>query len=124
VDADFDAASLHEVDDVPREVEMSQLSGEVEHLVVGLRRGGESVERGGPVEEREGLEEGDAVADGAAFLDDAAGDGGGGFLSGGERGEVEGEVGDAEVGSGGSGVRVWCGVSAVVIFDGGVEFVG
>jgi len=103
---------------------MSQLSGEVEHLVVGLWRGGKSVECGGPVEEREGLEEGDAVADSAAFLDDAAGDGGGECVSGGERGEVKGEVWDGKVGSGGRGVRVWCGVSAVVFFDGGVEFVG
>lgn len=103
---------------------MSQLSGEVEHLVVGLRRGGEAVERGGPVEEGKGLEEGDAVADAAAFLDDAVGDGGGDWVGGGDSGKGEGEVGDGEVGSWGRGVRVGCGVSAVVLFNCGVELVG
>lgn len=90
MDGDLDAASLHEVDDVPREVELSELAGEVEHLVVGIRRGGEGVERGGPVEERQGLEEGDAVAGGGAFLDDEAGDGGGNWVGGGDCGEMEG----------------------------------
>lgn len=102
---------------------MSQLSGEVEHLVVGLWRGGKSVKGSGPVEEREGLEEGDSVADCAAFLDDVAGDGGGERVSGGERGEVKGEVGDGKIGCRGRGIGIWRGVFAVVFFDGGVEFV-
>lgn len=102
---------------------MSQLSGKVEHFVVGFRRGGEADECGGPVEERQGLEEGDAVADAAAFLDDAAGDGGGNWLRGGDCGKIEREIGDGEGGSGWRGVRVWCWVSAVVVFNCGVEFV-
>lgn len=40
--------------------------------------------------------EGDPVADGAAFLDDAAGGGGGDWVCGGESREFEGEVGDCE----------------------------
>lgn len=64
---------------MPGEVEISGLSGEIDHLVV---RVGGAVEvvvglGGGPVEEREGLVERDAVADGGAFLDDGLDDGGG-----------------------------------------------
>ncbi|KAL2334747.1 hypothetical protein Fmac_015960 [Flemingia macrophylla] len=56
-------------------VEVSELASEIEHLVVGLRRGGESEKHGGLVEEGQGLEEGDAMAD-DAFLEDVASDGG------------------------------------------------
>lgn len=63
------------------------------------------------------------MADAAAFFDDTAGDSGGNWVRGGDIREIEGEVGDREIGSGWRGVRVWCGVSAVVVFNCGVEFV-
>lgn len=54
------------------------------------------------------------MADAAAFLDDAADEGGGEGFCGGGGGEVEGERWDGEVGA---RVRVWVRVFAVVVFD-------
>lgn len=109
---------------MPREVEVSDLPGEVDHLVVGLGRLDQAVLGRGPVEEGEGLEDRDAVADSTAFLDHAADDGGGQGMDGGDLGEVEGERGDCEVGVGRGGVGIGAWVFAVVEFDEGVEFVG
>ena len=107
---------------MPRQIELPQLSREVDHFVVRLRGGGEALERGGPVEECEGLEEGDAVADAAAFLDHPAGYGRGNCAGGGDFGKIDGEIGYGEIGGRWSGVRVR--VFAVVVFNQSVESVG
>lgn len=58
------------------------------------------------------------MADTTASLDDAAHNGGGDGMDGGDLVEVVGEVGDGVVGVWRSVVRVW--VFAVVVFDDGV----
>lgn len=76
---------------------MPNLSGEIDNLNESLRIPAFFGNR--PVEEGEGLCEGDAMADGAAALDDAGDDGrreriggGEGGARGGERGYSEGRV--------------------------------
>lgn len=62
-----------------------------------------------PIEESQGLGKRYAVANGAAFVDDAADDGGGEGLGGGNLGEIEGESWKSEArvyGGWGIGVRV------------------
>lgn len=115
---------------MPRHPELPDLPGEVDHLVERSRgRELRLLRRGcGPVEEGQRLEEGDAVAEVAASLDDAAGDAGGDGAGGGDSGEVEGEGGDGEAGvrrrGEGGGEKAGAGVPAVVLPDQGVEVVG
>jgi hypothetical protein len=47
---------------------MSELSGEVNHLIVGLWRGRETFECSGPIEKSQGLEKWNTVADTTSFL--------------------------------------------------------
>lgn len=94
---------------------MPELTGEVNHLDIGLRRSRKTLARGDPIEESEGLEERDTVADTAAFLEHAAGDGGGKWMVGGESRKVEGEIGDCKMRGGWNGVKVR--VVAVMVFD-------
>lgn len=96
---------------------MPQLSGEVNHLNVGLGRGRKTLARGGPIEESEGLEERDAVADATAFLEHAADDGWGRRMGGGDSRKIEGEIGDSKIGGGWRGVRVRARVLAVMVLD-------
>lgn len=110
---------------MPGQVEQANFPGEVDHLVVMFRGGfGQDDPGHGPVEERQGLEEGDTVADTTASLDDAAHEGRGNGMDGGDLGEVMGETGDGVAGVWRSVVRVRVWVFAVVVFDYGVESVG
>lgn len=83
----------------------------------------ESVASSGPVEERQCLDEGDAVADATAFLDDAARDAGGDGVARGCLGEVEGESWDCEARARRGGVGTGLRVFAVVVFDQSMKLV-
>lgn len=71
----------------------------------------------GPVEEGDGLENGDAMADAAAFLDNAADDGRRNGIGGGDLREVGGESRDCVARVWRNGVGIGIRVIAVVVFD-------
>lgn len=89
----------------------------IDHFVVGVRGRSEVGEGGGPVEEREGLEERYAMTDPTASVDDMADEGRRDGMDCGDSGEVEGQRWDGVARGRRGGVWVWVWVFAVVVFD-------
>ena len=82
---------FHRIDDLPSQVKLANFSGEINNFVVSVRGLGQNIVGYGLVEEQQGLEERDVVANPTAFLDDMVDNGRGDGMNGGDLREVKGE---------------------------------
>lgn len=103
---------LHGINEMPGDIELSNLASKVDHGNVGIWVGKEIGEIGGPIKEGEGLGEGDAVAESTTSMNDMADEGrrdGTGVMAG--KGDGQSRV------WGNSAVGVWIRIIAVMIFN-------
>ena len=89
---------FHQIDDLPSQVELENFSGEVDHFIIRVGGLGWNIMGYGPIEEQQGLEEREVVANPTTFLDDMVDDGRGDGMNGGDLRAVKGE--SASVGDG------------------------